>query len=383
MTGKRRLLGMGLAVLLVGVGLGVARTLPLEVEVAKPERDVSIRVFALGTVEARVASRLGFELPGLLTEVLADANDRVTSGQTLARLDSREQEARVDKARANLEHAKANVRKSEAAIAKARALLTKRQDASRRRQALVKSSAVSVEAAADALADANVAQAELTVALAEADVARAEVRDAEAAVNMETVLLARRTLTAPYNGVILERHKEPGSVPAPGEAVLTVADPDSIWVRVFVDERSAGGLAVGQEAEVRLRSLPERVFHGRVARVDIESDRVSEERRVHIACLDCPPVLHPGEQAEALIALTRLPEAVLIPRTALSGSQGGGGLAWAVVEGRLAKVPLTFGHATHDGRLEVVRGLPEGALLATKPDAGFKEGRRARAVDPP
>ncbi|MBF0129814.1 MAG: efflux RND transporter periplasmic adaptor subunit, partial [Alphaproteobacteria bacterium] len=117
--------------------------------------------------------------------------------------------------------------------------------------------------------------------------------------------------------------------------------------------------------------------------VDIESDRVSEERRVHIACLDCPPVLHPGEQAEALIALTRLPEAVLIPRTALSGSQGGGGLAWAVVEGRLAKVPLTFGHATHDGRLEVVRGLPEGALLATKPDAGFKEGRRARAVDPP
>src|SRR3546814_1241233 len=38
-----------------------------------------------------------------------------------------------------------------------------------------------------------------------------------------------------------------------------------------------------QPADVRLRSLPQQVFNGHVTRIDIESDRVSEERRVYIS----------------------------------------------------------------------------------------------------
>lgn len=64
-----------------------------------------------------------------------------------------------------------------------------------------------------------------------------------------------------------------------------------------MDESRAGGVEVGQAAEVRLRSLPHETFAGHVARIDIESDRVSEERRVHVACDRCPPRFHLGEQA--------------------------------------------------------------------------------------
>lgn len=385
MTMKRRLRALGAVVLLAALGFGgvqVARRLPLTVDVVRPETDVAIRVFGLGTVEARIASRIGFEASGTLAEALVDANDRVTAGQAMARLDSAEQKARVAKAEANLEHARADVRKSAASVDKARAVLVKRQEINQRRQALLKASAASVEAATDARTDAEVAAADVTVALAEADVAQAVVRDALAALLMETVLLSRRTLVAPYDAVVLARHKELGAVLAPGEAAFTVADSGTIWIQVFVDERSSGGLAVGQMAEIRLRSAPGQTFSGQLARIDIESDRVSEERRLYIACRDCPSVLHPGEQAEALITVARLPEAVLIPRVAISNLVEGTGLAWVIEDGHLARQRLTFGRATHDGRLEVTGGLSAGTLLVAKPIDGLREGRAVKASPP-
>ena len=97
-------LKFALGVVLIGAiavgGYLFLQNRPLKVEVVRPSESVPIRVFGLGTVEARVLSKIGFEVPGTLTELHADHGDTVAKGTLLAKLNSAEQEARVEQAKA-------------------------------------------------------------------------------------------------------------------------------------------------------------------------------------------------------------------------------------------------------------------------------------------
>ena len=83
----RRLWIIG-AVVAVAIGAAALFMLqrPLNVPVVKPETAVPIRIYGLGTVEARVLSRIGFEAGAALSALSADAGDQVTEGQQLALL---------------------------------------------------------------------------------------------------------------------------------------------------------------------------------------------------------------------------------------------------------------------------------------------------------
>ena len=132
-----------------------------------------------------------------------------------------------------------------------------------------------------------------------------------------------------------------------------------MWILAHVEEARAGAIAVGQAADVRLRSLPGSVFQGRVARLGIESDRVSEERRVWVKCEQCPADFHLGEQAEVIITTTTLPDALLVPDLMVSGYDGRSGTVWAVQNGAAQRIEVTFGNRTLDGRLEVKSKLAQ------------------------
>jgi len=93
----------------------------------------STRVFGLKTVEARIISKIGFEVGATLDEFNADHRDRVSEGEVLAKLSSGEQEARVTKAQAAMEIADVNSKRAEANLAKAQAVLKRRvRDPARR-----------------------------------------------------------------------------------------------------------------------------------------------------------------------------------------------------------------------------------------------------------
>ena len=231
-------------------------------------------------------------------DLTVDAGDSVTEGQVLARLHPQEQEARVARARAAVAAAAATEGKAEASVTRARAVLAQREAANARQLELAQRSAVSAQTAEESQRDVDVAAADLTVAQSEIGVARAQSADAVAALAYETTLLDHHMLTAPFDGRIVARQAEVGTVVRAGDVIFTLIDPATIWVLAYIDEERAGGLALGQAAEIRLRSLPHRVFSGTLARIGLESDRVNEERRVWITCADCPPQMYLGEQAE-------------------------------------------------------------------------------------
>lgn len=353
---------------------------PASVEVAHSEENVAIRVFGLGTVEARVLSKIGFEVGATLVELKADHGDRVKKGDVLARLTSVEQEAKVAKAMAALTSAEANIKKSIASLERATAMLAQKQEANRRKQALVGRNIVSEQTAEEAQRDEDVAKADVSVATSEIEVTKAMAADARAQLQFEETLLQHRTLTAPYEALIVERHKELGTVVKAGDPIFTLIAADTYWGLAYVDEARAGFITEGQKVDARLRSRPLDAFTGQVVRIGLESDRVSEERRVFIKGDNPPSRVHLGEQAEFWITVARLDKALLVPEAAVHGYDGKQGTVWTVENGQLQRRMLTFRHRTEESRLEIVAGLPDKAAVVTVLTPNLKVGRGARIL---
>ena len=353
---------------------------PVNVQVSQVERDVPVQVFGLGTVEARVTSRVGFKVSGVLVELRADVGDRVSKGAVLARLDDREQSAQVARAKAAIAQTEANLQRARASVEKAQANYDNATRISGRQQRLIQTNSTSVEAAETAKTTQDAALADLNLANSDVLVAEANIGDAKAQQQLQSATLDFHTLTAPYDAMVTARQKELGSALGAGEPVFTLIDPKSVWVLAYIDESKAGEIHVGNPAELVLRSLPRQRFQGKVVRIEPESDRVNEERRVEIAFDRIPDSFNLGEQAEVFIRTMQLPQALLVPEAAITGLGQGRGTIWTVEDGHLQQREVTLGHRLLDGRYEISGGLPDNADAINQLRSGLGIGRAAKVA---
>jgi HlyD family secretion protein len=216
------------------------------------------------------------------------------------------------------------------------------------------------------------------LAVSEVAVARASISDAKAQGQQEAATLDFHTLTSPYDAMVVTRQKELGSALAAGEPVFTLIDPQQVWVLAYIDESKAGEIQIGEPAEIVLRSLPGQRFRGRVARIEPESDRVNEERRVEIAFDQLPDNFHLGEQAEVYITTVRLTQALLVPEAAIVGLGKNQGTVWTVEDGHLQQREVRFGHRLLDGRYEITGGVPDKAVVVSQLRSGLRVDRAAK-----
>lgn len=356
---------------------------PVKVQVGTVQRDVVVEVFGLGTVEARVTSKIGFKVPGVLVELRADVGDQVAKAAILARLDDREQRAQVARANAAIEQAEANLQRARASVEKAKANFANASSINQRRQTLLQSNNTSVETAQTAKAAEDATRGDLNLANSDVLVAQANISDAKAQQQQQSATLDFHTLAAPYDAMVTARLKELGSAMGTGEPVFTLIDPKSIWVLAYIDESKAGEIKVGEPAEIVLRSRPGRRIAGHVARIEPESDRVNEERKVEVAFETIPTGINLGEQAEVYITTVRLPQALLVPEAAIGGLAKNNGTVWSVEDAHLRRREVTLGHRLLDGRYEIVSGLPDKAQVVVALRSGLRDGRAATIAEEP
>jgi HlyD family secretion protein len=381
--------GAALAIIVLGVAAFWAwmqLTSPVTVPVATAASNVREQVFGLGTVGARVQSNVGFKVAGVLVALTADQGDQVRAGQVLAKLDARDIEAQlavtragVAQARAAIENAKANAVSASATLANAKAI-------SARRATLLREAATSLEEAQTSEATARVAAANLLSAESAVTLAEATLQSAEAQERFQQTTLAYYTLYAPYDALVVSRNLELGSTFNPvqstsGQSVFTLVPKNTIWAAAFVDERLAGRLRVGQPADIVLRSNPAKRIPGHVARIEIKSDPVNEERLVDVAFDRIPDNIHLAEQAEVVITTATLAHAVAVREAAVLDLKGDRGAVWTVQNGRLAQRQVTFGQQLLDGRLPILENLPYGTAVVAAPVSGMRIGRAARIAE--
>ncbi len=117
-------------------------------------------------------------------------------------------------------------------------------------------------AAALELAQAQAAQTEAAVNLAEKSIGQAQ-----AEINLIQVQISKLTVTAPTDGIILTRSVEPGEVITAGALSVTLGQPETITITVYLPESRYGQIKVGDTAEVSVDSFPGQIFPAQVIRI--------------------------------------------------------------------------------------------------------------------
>jgi HlyD family secretion protein len=240
---------------------------------------------ARGTVELP-ESDLSAPQSARVVALRVDEGARVKAGDTLALLTQTDlpaslavQRARLATAEANLRDQEAGarpqeIRQAEAAVASAEAEALRTRQALERASALIATNAIARQQYDDAVAANRVAEqraneAREALALARAgprpqriEVARTEVNAARAALAQLEARATDLVLTAPFDGIVLGRHAEPGEALAPNVPVLTVGETSRPYVRVYVPQAVVSTLKTGTEVEVIVSG--ERTVRGRI-----------------------------------------------------------------------------------------------------------------------
>jgi len=280
---------------ILAIAVGVIACLAWRFNPLGRQGDAPGVIAATGTIEATEVD-IAAEIGGLIEVLAVDEGDRVAEGDLIAKIDSsrieaevRRAEAALGSARAVLEDLEAGARTEELDRARAEVKLAQAgldlAEADWRRIAeLFDEGVASANQRDTAKANADTARSRLDAAkealrLLDAgsrpdqiEAARWRVKEAEAAVHLAHVNLDKTRILSPLDGVVLVKDAEQGEVVSPGVPIVTVADLEDMWVKIYIDEADLGKTKLGQHARVRVDSFPEREFAGQITYISDEAE---------------------------------------------------------------------------------------------------------------
>jgi RND family efflux transporter MFP subunit len=369
----RRLLVVSFCVL-VGAGLVVAggvrgrakieqevvrrtidQSIPI-VEVVQPQRGGTAREIVLpGNVEAFSTAPIYARASGYVTAWFKDIGDRVKSGERLAEIDTPELDQQYAQAKADVANAQVNAAMS-AGTAK-------------RYHELVGRAIVSKQTDEEKTADANAKQAILESA--RANLARLE------------ALVAFKTLTAPFDGIVTTRSLDVGTLlnagGTTGTALYQVADIHRVRIYVRVPQAYVADLRPGTKATLQVRQFPGRTFEATLVG---SSNAIAQESRTALIQLqaDNPDgELWPGTYAEVHFQLAPNQEALRIPATALIFSDRGLRVATVDDSGVVSLKPVQIGRDIGN-EVEVIAGLAASDRIINSPLETLGIGDKVRVA---
>jgi HlyD family secretion protein len=265
---------------------------------------------------------------------------------------------------ADLEAAQAKVAQAQAALDAARANAV--QDELRKGELEAAQATVLQAQAGLDKARADAAQDEVKRASmigAQAGVTRAQVGEESA-----RTVLGYTTITAPRDGVILQKYVEEGTIVTSGRSSVTqgtdivlLGDISRMFVEVSLDEADAGSVRVGQATEISVDAFSNESLRGKVTRIDPQA--VTEQNittiLVTVEIENPDPRLKPGMTASCTFLVDRVDDTLYLPSRAVQQSSNGNFVI--VPKGKeTITVPVEIG-LVGDDRTEILEGLNEGA----------------------
>jgi HlyD family secretion protein len=377
---RKQAIGLAALVLIAAIAVMVLRgggPGSVQVSAAQVMRgELSPTLFGIGVVEAQRNILVGPTVAGRVAKVYVEQGALVEAGSLLAEMDPVDLNERLTASRQATLRAKSSVAASQAQAQEAESRLATAEANAKRYASLRERGFVSTEAERNKGHEARAAVAALHASQANIGVSGADAARLAAEAAALEKQLANTRLISPVAGVVISRDVEPGSTAVAGQAVLHLAEKDSLWLRVRIDQGRSAGLAVGLPAIIKLRSRPGERFSGKLARIEQLSDAVTEERLVMVA-FDQPPVdLTLNEMAEVALSVPTRSNALTMPPAALVRQAGQTGV-FTVEGGRARFVTVNVGIRTETG-VEILDGLAEGTQVVTQKAKPLVDGDRLR-----
>ena len=381
---RQVLVATGAAIVIVALGFVTTRMgplAPIKVTVTQVKSEkLTPSVFGIGSVEARQSWMMGPTVAGRVLRVHVDVGQAVKAGQLLAEMDPVDLDQRLQAQDAALSKAASVQTVAQAQLADAKARRELAATNLNRQKELAQQNFISPSSLEGRGQELLSAQAAYEAAQANLQASRQDAQRLQA----ERAAIAQQKqntrLIAPSDAVVLSRDAEVGSTVVAGQAVLRLANPASLWVKLRVDQARSSGLAAGLPAQIVLRSRPQQVLTGKVERVELQADAVTEERIAQVTFDQIPASLSIGEMAEVTLQLEPAEQALVVPQASVQTHQGRSGV-WRLKGDALDFVPVQWGTSSLDGRVQALSGLATGDTVVVYSEKPLFTDARFKVVD--
>ncbi len=277
----------------------------IEVQTEKVFRaDITQTVTGNGKIYPVREVNISARVAGEILEITADEGDTVRSGQVLVRLDSKQYQASLDRARSMVRGAQAQVELARSELERVQRLYEKKLTP---------------------LSDVQTARAKYENAISQLQQAQASLKEARDA-------LEKTILRAPMDGVIIKKNKEVGEIALgsqfQADVILVLADLSEMEARVEVNENDIVDVSLRDTAAVEIDAFPDTTFKGIVTEISnsaiTKAQGTIEEVTnylVKIRLLEKLPTFRPGMSATADIAVETHRNVLNIPIQSLTARE--------------------------------------------------------------
>jgi membrane fusion protein (multidrug efflux system) len=229
----------------------------------------------IGSTMAINGVTISTDLAGIVRQIAFESGSRVKAGDLLVQLNTDQEEAELAQAESQEYLAKLNLDRS-------KGLLVKK-----------------------------------TIAQSDYDSTNATYLQAVAMVNQYKALIARKTLRAPFDGVVGIRQVNLGQYLNAGDAVVTLQSFDPIYVNFNLPQQHLSKLATGQEVQVKVDTFGSRLFVGKITAINQLVDVNSRNVQIQATLPNADTKLWPGMYVKVSVVLPNEQKVIAIPSSSI------------------------------------------------------------------
>ncbi len=373
-------LGLAAAALLAGCGSGskpeahpanAPQKAAVRVTVTKAAKETwPAGVELTGTVRARTTTDVAARAMGYIRELRPQTGDRVSEGQVIAIIDSRDLDAGVKQAEAAETEARSAIAEVETAGRAAKAQLDLAKVTHERMRTLFQKNSISKQEMDEADMRLRVAESGVEAVASKRKQLDAKIAQAQEGVRLAKVNLGFAEVRAPFAGVVIARKAEPGTLASPGLPLVTLERAGAFRAEITVDESKIRDIKAGSTAALTIEALDQNI----TARVTEVVPAVQADSRGFVVKLDLPAS---ANLRSGLFVRARFDTGT---RQVLAADA-----AAVKADGQLQSVLVADNGVAHErmvrtgdkqqGKVEILSGLQEGDLIIA-PASGAKDGDR-------
>ncbi len=329
-----------------------------------------------GTVVARTSAMVASKIMGTIKQVLVTEGEPVRKGQLLLTIDDRDIQAKIQQAKAGADEARNalqevsdGIRAAGKALEAAKAQRNLMDATYKRYQNLKAKDSVSQQEFDEIQAKWQAATAQYDQAQAMLDSLKAKkgqvnnkIQQAQAAVNEASSYLAYTNVTAPFDGRVLQKFVDSGSLAAPGMPLVSVEKRGGYQLLTSVDESLTSWLKIGAPVAVSIPAIGLTKIECPIQEIVPAVDPGSRSMQVKLGLPD-NTMMHSGlfgkvyfthGEAQAIL----IPEAAVFSRGALDG-------VFVIGSDNILHWRIVKTGKTDQGQVEITAGLEPGEKVVT------------------
>ena len=285
---------------------------------------------AVGSLKAVNGVLVSTDLAGIVSEIAFESGKPVQKGALLVRLDTKQEEAQLAAAQARLDLAQVSL--------------------NRKKDLLDKKAA----------------------SQADYDAAAAEARQAAAAADEIRALIARKTITAPFDGIAGIRQINVGQYLNAGVSIVPLESSDPIYVEFSIPQQSLGEIALQKKIHLTATGLTNKTFDGEITAIDSRVDESNRNIQIEATVRNPEGRLRSGMFVNVEVLLPETSGVLAVPASSVSYTPYGDSV-YLVKEGkskdgkpeRQAVQQFVKLGPTRGDQVSVLKGIHEGDEVIT------------------